>query len=249
MADLSTTPGGMQPNSNPLTTGNNLGVDLASILSLFQGANGTYTNQGKTAANMADPLSSLNSTTLPMLEKLLTDPNSITGTPGYQFAVGQGQDAIKAATNAATGSSDPTRTGSLGPALAKYTEGYALQDYNQQIQNLLQTLPSAPGAAAAALTQGQANNNTSLGQGIAGIAQLLTSLNIPQAAQAAIMKMFNGGGGAGGGTTPDLTNPDASIPYTPGTGPDAGGTVFNPDNFGYTPPSTDWTSGFDLNFG
>jgi hypothetical protein len=224
--------------------------NLGAIYDLIRGVTGGDMNSANKAAGIADPLSGLNSTTLPMLQKLLTDPSSIKGTPGYQFAVGQGQDAISRAANAQTGSGDPTRTGSLGPALAKFTEGYALQDYNSQIQNLLGTLPSSPAAAAGAYQTGTNNQQGSIAGGLTGIGNILQALGIPQAAWGAIQKALGMGGqgsalndptagltGTTGDTggTPDMMLPgDAALPDIPIAG-DAGQI---PD-----------LTGFDLGFG
>lgn len=229
---------------------------LGGLYDLIMGLEGKGNQQGQAAASIADPLSALNSTTLPMLEKLLTDPSSIKGTPGYQFAVQQGQDAISRAANAQTGSADPTRVGSLGPALAKYTEGYALQDYNQQIQNLLATLPSNPTAAATSLLAGNTRNDQNIAGGLTAVGSILQSLGIPQA----MWKYFTGGQGGA------LTDPTAGL----GGGGETGGiptmmpgdsTSFNPDDWsgwmsgagGNTDLGGmfggDWTSGFDLGLG
>lgn len=67
------------------------------------------------------------------LQGLLTDPNSFKEDPGYQFALSQGQKGIERASNALYGTA---RTGSLAPELAKFTEGYAAQSYNDRINQL-----------------------------------------------------------------------------------------------------------------
>lgn len=67
------------------------------------------------------------------LQGLLTDPNSFKTDPGYQFALSQGQKGIERASNALYGTA---RAGSLAPELAKYTEGYAAQSYNDRINQL-----------------------------------------------------------------------------------------------------------------
>lgn len=67
------------------------------------------------------------------LNQLLTDPNSFKTDPGYQFALSQGQDAVKASANALYGGQ---RAGAITPELAKYTEGYAEQAYDTRLNQL-----------------------------------------------------------------------------------------------------------------
>ncbi len=76
-----------------------------------------------------------------MLEKLMTDPNSITQTPGSQYAMQQGQKALERS-NVAKGF---LGSGNIMSALQTQGQGEAAQDYNNQLANI---------RAAAGLQQG-----------------------------------------------------------------------------------------------
>jgi len=61
------------------------------------------------------------------LKKLLTDPSSFSGSPGYQFALKQGLDSVNASNSAMRGS------GNVLAALTQYGTGLAQQDYGNTV--------------------------------------------------------------------------------------------------------------------
>ena len=173
--------------------------------------------RAKESAAMADPFASQRPQYQQQLLGLMTDPNSFKQDPGYQFALSQGQGAISGASNALYGG---TRAGSLYPELAKYTEGYASQSYDNRIQQLMQMAgvqSGSPGTAGALNAGGYQNQDASLG---GGTSNLLRSL-FPQAGAglgSQLMKLLfpNSGGGGWQGGAPSLAN--GSGPLNPGGG-------------------------------
>jgi hypothetical protein len=108
----------------------------------------------------------------------------------------QGQQAISGASNALYGG---TRAGALYPELAKYTEGYAAQNYDNRIQQLMQMAgvqSGSPGTAGALNAGGYQNQGQDLGS---GTGNLLRSL-FPQAGGGigALISQLLGGGGSSG---------------------------------------------------
>ena len=170
--------------------------------------------RAKESAAMADPFASQRPQYQQQLLGLMTDPNSFKQDPGYQFALSQGQRAISGASNALYGG---TRAGSLYPELAKYTEGYASQSYDNRIQQLMQMAgvqSGSPGTAGALNAGGYQNQDASLG---GGTSNLLRSL-FPQV-------------GAGlGSQLMKLLFPNSS-----GAGPDPGDGTYGPQYQGPDP--------------
>ena len=170
--------------------------------------------RAKESAAMADPFASQRPQYQQQLLGLMTDPNSFKQDPGYQFALSQGQGAISGASNALYGG---TRAGSLYPELAKYTEGYASQSYDNRIQQLMQMAgvqSGSPGTAGALNAGGYQNQDASLG---GGTSNLLRSL-FPQV-------------GAGlGSQLMKLLFPNSS-----GAGPDPGDGTYGPQYQGPDP--------------
>ncbi len=149
-----------------LGAGDYLGPLLTGGYSLYQGAGGGDISHAREAAALADPFASQRPAYQNKLMDLLTNPGSFSGTPGYQFAVSQGQDAIKGAGNAIYGG---TRAGAIYPELAKFTEGYANQDYDTRINQLLTAAGAtsgSPGTAGALLAGGFQNQNQDIGSGL-----------------------------------------------------------------------------------
>ena len=110
----------------------------------YAGQNNPYEAQYQSArANQTDPYAAMIMQQLgpggqsnpyeTQLQGLLHDPNSFRQDPGYQFALGQGQQAVNRSSNALYGGA---RTGALSAELAKYTTGYANQAYGQRIDQL-----------------------------------------------------------------------------------------------------------------
>jgi len=138
-----------------------------------------------------------------MLEKLMTDKGSITQTPGSQFAMEQGQQAL-ARSKAAQGF---LGSGNIMSELQKQAQGQASQDYTQQL---------ADARAAAGLSQNIQGQGFNQAQGIASasggalqdqysrLAQLSgANTGSPGTAGSLLAKQFdwanqNVGGGGGG---------------------------------------------------
>lgn len=66
------------------------------------------------------------------LNNLLANPSSVTQTPGYQFALQQGNEAI----NRSAAAKGMLNSGNVLAELAKYGQGMASQGYQQQLNNL-----------------------------------------------------------------------------------------------------------------
>jgi hypothetical protein len=64
------------------------------------------------------------------LKGLLTDPSSFQGTPGFQFALGQGLNAVNRSNSRMRGS------GSALAALTNYGTGLATQDYGNEVDRM-----------------------------------------------------------------------------------------------------------------
>lgn len=73
------------------------------------------------------------------LNQLLTDPSKIQQTPGYQFAVDQGNQAI----NRSAAAKGMLNSGGVLAELAKYNQGMASQDYGNQVNRLASLMRGA----------------------------------------------------------------------------------------------------------
>jgi len=138
----------------------------ASLYNAFGSGGTTDMGVAKDAAKLADPFAGERAGYQTQLRDSLTNPGSFTADPGYQFALSQGQDAIKGAGNAIYGG---TRAGAIYPELAKFTEGYAAQNYDTRINQLLTAAGAtsgSPGTAGALLARGGENRNNSIGTGL-----------------------------------------------------------------------------------
>ena len=117
----------------------------------------------------ADPNSPYRPGYAAQLSNLITNPNSVTQTPGYQFRFGQGLQGLQAQ-QAAQG-----RLVSGGALLQgqQYGQNLASQTYQQQLQNL-STLsganqsPATGATSQAGLIAGQLGGQLGGWQGIAG---------------------------------------------------------------------------------
>lgn len=114
---------------------------------------GEMINYGREAGVMADPFASQRGQYQQQMQQLMTDPSSIEGTPGYQFRLGQGINAIDRSA-AARGM---LNSGNRLYDLENYAQGLASAEYDNQL-NRLMTLSGAttgsPAAAGQALMQG-----------------------------------------------------------------------------------------------
>ena len=226
---------------------------LTQFYDLISGVSGKDVNRAKEAASLADPFASQRGQYQKQLQGLLTDPNSFKTDPGYQFALGQGQEGISRASNALYGTQ---RTGHLAPELAKFNEGYASQAYGDRINQLMQLSGANTGSPAAAgqlLAGGFANQDKSLAGGAAGIGTLLDMLTQGMGGGSGgllgVIKSILGGGGVGGGAGPGGSVDPVTGEITYGTGPgastgvgDQGGFPGDP-NYGIGEPVD---PGFDI---
>lgn len=122
---------------------------------------------GQTKPGVADPYAAYRSQAASQLQNLLSDPNTITSTPGYQFNLQQGLQAQQAQ-QAAQG-----RLVSGGGLLQaqQFGQQYATSSLQQQ-QNLLATLSGANQAPAGAAQAQQGINFGQVGAGALGLQQL-----------------------------------------------------------------------------
>lgn len=136
------------------------------------------------------------------LQKLISDPSSVTKTPGYQFNFGQGEEALFRGMNA----QGYGGSGNLGGALVKYGQDYATNTYNQQVAILSQlagiTAPSSPAQLGGNALAGQQNQNQQMNNllyqlGILGGGGAFGSAGTSGGAGGIFGGMF---GGSGGGT-------------------------------------------------
>ena len=131
------------------------------------GKAGALLGGGQTKPGVADPYAQYRSQAAGQLQNLLSDPSTITSTPGYQFNLQQGLQAQQAQ-QAAQG-----RLVSGGGLLQaqQFGQQYATSNLQQQ-QNLLATLSGANQAPAGAAQAQQGINFGQVGAGALGLQQL-----------------------------------------------------------------------------
>jgi len=152
---------------------------VASLLQMFGSLYGLY---GSTQLNSAaqgvlsqsDPFASSRPAYVNQLNALMANPSSVTSTPGYEFLMGQGVQAIDRSAAAPGG----VGLGSGGEmqALEQYGQGLASSFYQTDLQNLMQLSganfpPANPAQALSALGGAQG----SLGSSIAGVTNSIPS--------------------------------------------------------------------------
>lgn len=119
----------------------------------------------KQATKYLSPYRDLGTQTIPGITSLLGiggnfDPNAITQTPGYQFRLGEGVNAMDRSASAA----GLLGTGGYGKALTRYGQDYASNEFNNQYMRLANLLGLGYGAA------GQSGNYAmNAGNQLAGI--------------------------------------------------------------------------------
>lgn len=121
-----------------------------------------------------------------MLQNLISNPSSITSTPGYQFQLGQGEDAVARE----MGASGMLGSGNEAIALTQYGQNFASSALTQQEQ-LLASLSGLQTTSANSNLLGTSSNAGA--QAFNQEGQLLASLAYSQNA---------GGYGSAGGFTP-----------------------------------------------
>ena len=90
------------------------------------------------------------------------NPSNLAQTPGYQFTLQQGLNAV----NNATSATGQTGSGAQAKGLANYATGLAQNTYNQQYQNALTTYQQNASTLGSLLSTGQ---NTAVGLGSMGM--------------------------------------------------------------------------------
>lgn len=128
--------------SNPLSLLQSLfGTQSGSLLSgLFNTGSGAYgLSQAQQLSDLAaklrtesDPFSPYRAGYAQQLQQLMANPSSVANTPGYQFGMDQGTQALMRS-SAAGGY---TGSGNEGIALTKFGQDYASQQYMAQIAQL-----------------------------------------------------------------------------------------------------------------
>lgn len=142
---------------------------VGGIVSSSISANGAE-NAAQTAANAADPFASQRGQYQTMLSDLISNPSSITSTPGYQFGLQQSQNAVEGSA-AANGM---VNSGNVLSALSTNAQGYAATQLNNQ-ELLLSQLSGAnvgsPGTAGQILQGQNQTNQANLGAGVSSLTQ------------------------------------------------------------------------------
>jgi hypothetical protein len=237
----------------PAATGG-LGGDILSIIDMIRGFQGRYTNQGNTAAGMADPFASQRPQYQKELLGLLTDPSTFTMDPGTKYAMDQGLSGVARFGNSMFGT---TRSGNTADTLNRDAVGYASGAYNKRIDQLL-TLSGAttgsPVGAAEAYLKGNALNDKAISNGAVGINAILDMLSKSGIGGAALDAIKKGIGMGGGGEFDystwngnDYVNSDGSIDLGDihGSG-DQGGWTGDFGDMGGGLDGFDWSSLGDL---
>lgn len=165
-----------QIKANPLKAAQIGGNILASGASLASGLQGTF---GKNApSKLADPFGAYRPQYAAQLNALMSDPSRVTSTPGYAFGMQQGQEALQRKLDKA----GMSQSGAERVALQEYGQGYAGQQFQQQLANLMQLSGASQTPAAGQMYSNQlresamkdilgglGGGNVVLGQGTPGI--------------------------------------------------------------------------------
>jgi hypothetical protein len=197
------------------------------------------------------------------------DYSGFENTPGYQFAVQQGTQAIQRQ----AASMGNAYTPNTAIAVGQYVTGAANQNYNQYIQNLMGAagLGSTANAGIATPTYQTGANISTLQQnqgyaqasGVTGASNAIGGAfganGVGTSLVGAAGRFLGGGGGGGGGTAGgggggaynggapvggDVNggvDPNTGIPYdiSNGPGPTSSGGMFDPNNTNFDIPTTD----------
>ncbi len=166
---------GAQNSAEDITQGINAGITtqtntLGNVNSLY----GTQQATGNAADTQLQSALGINGQSM--------NPNFLANTPGYQFAVQQGTNAVKSAAAANGNAYTPNTLTNVGQTVT----GLADQNYNNYVQNLLSTAgignSANQGLASANLTTGsnisqlQQNSGIAQGAGVSGVSNGISSL-------------------------------------------------------------------------
>jgi len=133
----------------------------AAVSSSISGGSSSNSS-AQSAANAADPFASQRGQYQQQLSQLMSNPSSITSTPGYQFGLQQSQNAVEGSA-AANGM---VNSGNVLSALSTNAQGYASTQLNNQ-ELLLAQLSGAnvgsPGTAGQILQNQNQSNQQAAG--------------------------------------------------------------------------------------
>ena len=190
--------------------------DVGNLLQMFGSLYGLYgstqlNNSAQQVLAQSNPFGSSRPTYVNQLNALMANPSSVTSTPGYQFQLGQGVQAIDRSALA------PGGTGAGGAELAAldtFGQGLASSFYQTDLNNLMQLSgANFPPANPAQALAGVGGAQGSLGSSISGVAN-----SLPGAVKS-LSNLFNGAPSTlGGGLTGDpslysgLTD-SSGVPY------------------------------------
>jgi len=124
---------------------------------------GSGSGSSGSGAAQADPFAAQRPQYQSMLQQLMTNPSSITSTPGYQYTLGQGEAAV----NQGAAASGMLNSGNRMIALQNLGQQSAETDYNNQFVRLAQLSGAnvgSPGEAGALTAANTAQNNAVAGQ-------------------------------------------------------------------------------------
>lgn len=166
---------GAQNSAEDITQGINAGITTQQ--NTLGNVNSLYANQLQTGNGAMTKLNSalgINGQTM--------DPNFLASTPGYQFAVSQGENAVKSAAAANGNAYTPNTLTNIGQTVT----GLADQNYNNYVQNLLstagigaqanQTVAGANLSTGSNISQLQQNSGIAQGAGVSGVSNGISSL-------------------------------------------------------------------------
>jgi hypothetical protein len=211
---------GAQNSAEDITQGINAGITTQQ--NTLGNINSLYSNQLQTGNGAMTQLNNalgINGQTM--------DPNFLASTPGYQFAVSQGENAVKSAAASSGNAYTPNTLTNVGQTVT----GLADQNYNNYVQNLLSTagigaqanstLAGANLSTGSNISQLQQNSGLAQGAGVSGVSNGISGLlgssgvaGLLGSAAGAVGNLFSGAAGAVGNLfsgNSGLTNSDGSL--------------------------------------
>lgn len=170
-------------------------------------------SSASSAANAADPFASQRGQYQTMLSDLISNPSSITSTPGYQFGLQQSQNAVEGSA-AANGM---VNSGNVLSALSTNAQGYAATQLNNQ-ELLLAQLSGAnvgsPGTAGQILQGQNTTNQQAAGTVGNAVGSAVTSGFNSGAIPNAFSNAFGASGSENSGASSTSTPDDLISGYT-----------------------------------
>ena len=212
------------PGANPINPGTDMSQFLGWLASTWNLTSGNNNNNTQQAVGLAQPNAKYQSGWSDMLNTAMTKPGSYSMTPGAEFAKEQGLEAVARHGNAMFGT---TASGGTAIELEKYATGFAGQNYNNYIEQLLKMTQGSP-EAGKLLTTGKNQGNSEMGTMMSGLGSLLGAAGLnPQTIAGILKQIGNMGGGGGGGDNPGgYTTVGGEVPGATGDGtasPGSGG--------------------------